>query len=82
MNIKEEIIESTNIIVDEAIKGLVGCDIPATIEKKQGNKYQVTIKGVTKFIKDGVGISPSVGDAVWVRLPNGLIKDAYIEARR
>lgn len=84
MDIKQEIIESINIIVNRSIQKLVNNDIATIVEEIDSTRgrYKVRINGVEKYVKDGVGISPIVGQSVWVHLPNGVLKDAYISARR
>lgn len=48
------------------------------------DKYKVTINKIDYWVKDGVNINPTVGTAVWVRMPNGnhSMNDAYICAKR
>lgn len=84
MGIKQEIIESINIIVNSRIQSLVNNDVATIVEEADPthNKYKVRINGIEKWVKDGVGISPSVGQSVWVHMPNGSLKDSYISARR
>ena len=84
MSIKQEIIESINIIVNSRIQNLVNNDISTIVEEIDSvrNRYKVRINGVEKWVKDGVNLSPTVGQSVWVHLPNGSLKDAFILAKR
>lgn len=84
MDIKQEIINAINIIVDRRIQSLSNNDVLAMIMEVDStrDRYKVKINGIDKWVKDGVGISPTVGQSVWIRIPNGQIKDAYIQARR
>ena len=82
MDIQKEIIDSIDILIAKAVSKYQFLDIPSVVTEVKGNKYKVTINGIEKFVKDGVGVSPTIGQAVWVHLPNGNIKDAYICALR
>lgn len=80
--IAEEILKTIDLAIQERVSKLYNTDIPSVVTEIKNNKYKVTINGLEKFVKDGVGISPTVGQAVWVHLPNGNIRDAYISAFR
>lgn len=82
MTIAEEILKTIDLGIKERISKLNNTDIPSVVSEIKNSKYKVTINGLEKYVKDGVGISPTVGQAVWVHLPNGNIKDAYICALR
>lgn len=84
MDVKYEIIEAINVIVNRRIQKLLNHDVATIVEgiDSTRNRYKVKINGNEKYVKDGVGISPTVGQSVWVHLPNGSLKDAYISARR
>ncbi len=81
MDIKNEIIKTIEVLIDKKISS-TPTDIPTVVVGVRGDKYQVNIDGATYYVKDGVGIAPKIGTAVWLRCPNGDIKAAYIAARR
>lgn len=85
MDIQEEIIKSIDVIVRKYMERYQLVDVTGIVtgeKNEKTNKYQVTINGADYHLKDGVNINPTVGTAVWVHVPNGDMKNAYISARR
>lgn len=80
--IAEEILKTIDLGIQERIAKLQNNDIPSVVTEIKNNKYKVAINGLEKYVKDGVNVSPTVGQSVWVHLPNGNIRDAYISALR
>jgi hypothetical protein len=81
--IQDEIFKSIEALVKEKLDSYkISRDIASVVTSKSGSKYHVLIDGGDYIVKDGVGVSPSVGTAVWVRIPNGNYTDAYICAKR
>lgn len=80
--IAEEILKTIDLGIKERVSKLYNTDVPSVVTGIKNGKYTVTINGLEKDVKDGVGVSPTVGQAVWVHLPNGNIRDAYISALR
>lgn len=82
MNIQEEIIKAINVIVEKNIEKYQLLDVPSVVTGVKNGKYKVTINGAEYYVKDGVNINPAIGTLVWIHIPNGDIKNAYISARR
>lgn len=82
MDIQNEIIKSIDIIVSKYMEKYQFLDAPSVVLEVKNNKYKVNINGGDYYVKDGVNINPTVGTAVWIHIPNGDIKNAYISARR
>lgn len=80
--IAEEILKTIDLGIKERVSKLYNTDVPSVVTEISNGKYKVNINGLEKLVKDGVGVSPTVGQAVWVHLPNGNIRDAYISALR
>lgn len=59
-----------------------GYDVAATIVSVTDGQYKIIVNGEEHVVKDGVRLSPTVGSAVWVRVPNGKWNNAFIEAIR
>lgn len=82
MDIQNEIIKSIDIIVQKYLERYQFLDAESVVLEVKNNKYKVNINGGDYYVKDGVGINPTVGTAVWIHIPNGDIKNAYISARK
>lgn len=82
MNIQEEILKSIETMVEKTILKFQNPDVASVVTGIHNGKYQVSINGADYYVKDGVGISPGVGTAVWIHIPNGNLKNAYIAALR
>ncbi len=82
MNIQEEIFRSIeNLAAKNA--SFAPMDYPTVIIGVEGkNKYKVKINGVERTVKDGIGLNPKVGNAVWVHAMNGDVGEMYIISRR
>lgn len=96
MNIQREIIKTINVLADKAIRDRmseISLDIAATIKeiktetRLEGDtnitvpiEYKVSIDGTDYWLKVGTGITPIVGQSVWVHIPNGKYTNAYILA--
>ena len=81
MDIQNEIIQAIDILIQKRLP-TTRMDIPTVVLGVEGDKYKVKIDGIDYNVKDGIGLSPTVGTKVWVHLPNGKIDLAYIAARR
>lgn len=82
MNIQEEIFRSIENLANKNISS-VPMDYPTVIIGTEGkDKYKVKINGVERIVKDGIGLSPKVGNAVWVHAMNGNVGEMYIISRR
>lgn len=83
MTLREEIIQTVENIVNGHLKKLtIGNDVPSVVTGISGDKYKVAINNGEYWVKDGVNISPTVGMAVWVHVPNGKYTQAFIMAKR
>lgn len=83
MSIQDELIKTIEIIVNRKINNIVQSrDVATVVTEINGDKYKVNIDGGDYWIKDGVNISPTIGMAVWVHVPNGKLGNAYVCAKR
>ena len=83
MSIQDELIRTIEIIVNRKINNIVQSrDVATVVTGINGDKYKVTINGNDYWVKDGVNISPTIGMAVWVHIPNGKYTQAFIMAKR
>lgn len=83
MNAQDEIIRSIEYMIQSAIQKMkLSQDIPSVISKKENGKFIINLYGKDIVVKDGVNLNPNVGTPVWIHVPNGNIKDAYIAAKR
>lgn len=83
MNIQEEILNSMQIMIDKSLeKATTTKTIPSVVEGISNNKYVVTIDGNRCEIYDSVGCNPTIGKGVWVQIPNGDLKKAFITGLR
>ena len=82
MDIKGEILKSIEIMVQKAIEKNQTLDIASVVTDIKNNKYKVIINGSEYWVKDGVGINPSIGMPVWLRVPSGNYSLMYICAKR
>ncbi len=86
INIQEEIIKTVEQIVEKYLSkySQKNTEIATVVIGISSDKYKVCINNIDYWIKDGVNIQPSIGDAVWVRTPNGSnnMNGAYICAKR
>lgn len=82
MDIQEEIFRSIENLANKNSSS-VPMDYPTVILGAVGkNKYKVKINGVERIVKDGIGLNPNVGSAVWVHAMNGDVGEMYIISRR
>lgn len=80
---KQEIIQTVENLINSKMKNItVNTDEPSVVTEISNNKYKVTINGNDYWVKDGVGISPTVGMPVWIHIPNGKYTQAFIMAKR
>jgi UDP-N-acetyl-D-mannosaminuronic acid transferase (WecB/TagA/CpsF family) len=81
--IQEEIFSSIEAFIKEKFNSMnISRDVASVVTSVSNGKYKVLIDGSTYLVKDGVGVKPSVGTAVWVRIPNDSYREAYICALR
>lgn len=79
--IQDKIISTIETIVNKTLeKHNLTRDVVSAITGIKNDKYEITIDGKKYWVKDGVNISPKKGNLVWVRIPDGKINMAYIEA--
>lgn len=80
---KQEIIQTVENLINSKMKNItVNTDEPSVVTEISNNKYKVTINGNDYWVKDGVNLSPTIGTAVWVHIPNGKYTQAFIMAKR
>lgn len=58
------------------------CDIPSIVTNINNNKFEVQIDNIAYWIKNGVGVALSVGDPVWIHVPNGNMNEMFIMAKK
>lgn len=81
LNISDKIIDAIEKMVGQAVASSQNNDVrTAIMGVPSANQYTVMIGGAEYVVPSGIGITFSVGDLVWVHLPNGSITDAYIAA--
>ena len=83
MNIQEEIFKSIESIISKQSSSVPLMDFPTVILGAEGKeKYKVKINGIERTVKDGIGLNPTPGTAVWVHAMNGDFAQLYIIGRR
>lgn len=83
MDIRDEIIKSIEVMIDKSLENQKNTTTkPAIVESINNNKYQVSLNGTTISVYDSVGCDPTIGAGVWVQIPNGDIKNAFITGLR
>lgn len=81
MDIQSEIIKAIDIMIVKRLENLkISTDVASVVQDIKGNKYKVAINGNEIWVKCGTNISVSKGSLVWIHIPNGNIKDAFILA--
>lgn len=82
MDIQREIIKSIEIMMkDSNHSPTTSSDVLAVILEIKDKKYRVQIYGVDRWVINGIGVDLKVGDKVWVRIPNGVVHQSFIEAK-
>ncbi len=83
MDIQKEIINSIDIMIKKNLeKNRISQDVASVVQEISGSKYKVLINGNSTWIPCGTNLTLTVGKPVWVHLPNGDIKKAFILAYR
>ena len=83
MDIRDEIIKSIEVMIDKSLEDQKNTTTkPAIVESINNDKYQVSLNGTTISVYDSVGCDPTIGAGVWVQIPNGDIKNAFITGLR
>lgn len=82
MNIQDEIIKTIKMMVNKEIENQRNLSVASVVTEVKGEKYKVIVDGAEYWVKDGVGISPTVGMAVWLYKPNGSVKQMFIMAKK
>lgn len=83
MSVQDELINTIETIVRKAADNLNRTrDVMSVVTGFNSGLYEVIIDGQKCWVKDGINISPNTGTNVWVRIPDGNISLAYIEALR
>ena len=80
---RQEIYQTVENLVNGRLKNInTSIDVATVVTGISNGKYKVTINGNDYWVKDGVNISPTIGMAVWVHVPNGKYTQAFIMAKR
>lgn len=83
MDIQKEIINAIDVMIKKSLeKYRTSQDIASVVQEISGSKYKVLINGNTFWIPCGTNLTLSVGKPVWVHIPNGDTKKAFILAYR
>ncbi len=83
MSIQDELFRSIEILVEKYLaKQKISKTIPSTVEGITGNTYRCNINGNYYNLKNASGVTLTVGTAVWVHIPSGLIGNAFIMGPR
>ena len=73
--------EISKIIDDKIIKKQCDKTFKTTIWKiNEDNTYSINYKGQLYNVQNASGISLSIGDSVWVKIPDGILRNMYIES--
>lgn len=79
----KEILKSISEIVDKKISSLpYNSTFPSVIYGKENGKYKIVYEGNLHLVENSLPINLSVGDLVWVDMPNGNIKNMRISGIR
>lgn len=80
MTLKDEIKQAINTIVKKEIQKLnISRDVTSVVMDVKGDKYKVSIDGADYWLKDGIGLSLTIGTHVWVRIVGN---EKYIASRK
>lgn len=80
MTLKDEIRQAINTIVKKEIQKLnISRDVTSVVIDVKGDKYKINIDGVDYWLKDGIGLSLTIGTQVWVRI---IGNEKYIASRK
>lgn len=85
-DINRSIISCIEMLINKKIEKLVYTDRQGIITGVQTTRtgkqtYKVSIDGAEYAVYDGINLQPEINSRVWVHLPNGSLKDAYICAK-
>ena len=83
LNIQEEIFKSIETIVRRVMEtSHIPLVVPSAIVDARNDKFVVVINGNNYSVKNGTGIELERGTPVWVTVPDGDYKNAFICAKR
>ena len=80
MDIQKEIMSAIDSLIKERMPN-ISSDVLAMVLEIKDNKYRVVLGGADRWVINGIGVEIAVCDRVWVRIPNGNISQAFIEAK-
>ncbi len=83
MKLQDEILKTIEISIQKYKNTCIQSrDVSSIVTNINNDKFEVDIDGVKYWIKNGVDISLSTGDHVWVHVPNGNMNEMFIMARK
>lgn len=73
--------EITRLVVSEVAKKQCDKTFKSTIWKiNENNTYSINYKGQLYDIPNASGIPLSLGQSVWIKIPNGILRNMYIDS--
>lgn len=79
--ISDKILKAIEIAIKRSTEGLTNNFIKAIVKSVgTDHDYLVTVNGSDYTMQSGCGLVFEAGDPVWVHIPNGNYKNAYISA--
>jgi hypothetical protein len=83
MDFQEELLSAFESIAKKYIDASsAATEFASVVVSTSDGRYGIKYNGAEYMVTDGINLNPSVGTAVWVRMPNGSISNAYICAKR
>ena len=76
----DDILDAIDIIVEEKIKNIQQTKMfKSVIVSVNSDETYTIIKDKQKYdVNNGLGIDLTVGQTVWVMIPNGILRDMFI----
>jgi hypothetical protein len=83
MSIQDDLFKSIEILFEKYLeKQQLSRTVASTVMDVSGDKYQCNIDGASYMLKNGSGVTLTVGTAVWVHIPQNKINNAFIMGTR
>lgn len=74
------ILEATRIVAENARKGSDRTFSAVVYEKDIDGKYKIPFEGRLRSIANGTGLALSPGQLVWVKIPEGKLREMHIHS--
>ena len=76
-NLNNNILESVKILINSR-KCREDKTFPAVVHGKDNDKYQIPYEGTLHSIPNALPCNLSIGQAVWVKIPSGELRNMHI----